>query len=104
MTVTQDSEDADTAIFTASQSLLLDYPLGSFIIKKPLSSSSNLPGGVSAWGILNWNTTLGRWTVNNLSKYVDDAAAITAGLEAGQIYIVDKGNDAIPEGVLKVIL
>lgn len=104
LTVTQDSEDADTAIFTASQSLLLDYPLGSFIIKKPLSSSSNLPGGVSAWGILNWNTTLGRWTVNNLSKYVDDAAAITAGLEAGQIYIVDKGNDAIPEGVLKVIL
>jgi hypothetical protein len=35
---------------------------------------------------------------------VDDAAAILAGLEAGDIYVVDKGNDAIPEGVLKIVL
>lgn len=105
LTITANSLENDTDINVASQTLLFDYPIGSFIMKKPLSSSSAIPSGNnSPWGILNYDASSSRWRVNNLTKYVDDAAAIAGGLEAGQIYIVDAGNDAIPAGVLKVIL
>lgn len=39
-----------------------------------------------------------------LPTYVNDAAAITGGLSVGDFYVVDAGNDAIPEGVIKKVL
>lgn len=35
--------------------------------------------------------------------YIDDTAAIADGRTAGDLYIVDAGNDAIPAGVIKKI-
>lgn len=35
--------------------------------------------------------------------FVDDTAAMTAGLINGQLYIVDNGNDAIPAGTIKSV-
>lgn len=36
--------------------------------------------------------------------YVDDAAALADGRTAGDLYVIAAGNDAIPEGVIKIVL
>jgi hypothetical protein len=103
LTISATSLDGDTSL-DVTGTLLLDYPPSSFILKKPLLSAFKLPGGAADKDILVWDSTANRWQAYTLTKYVDDAAAIADGLEAGNIYVVDVGNDGIPEGVLKMIL
>lgn len=103
LTISATSQDNDTSL-DVTGTLLLDYPASSFILKKPLLSAFKLPGGAADKDLLIWDAGDSRWKSWTLSKYVDDTAAIADGLEAGDIYVVDKGNDAIPEGVLKIVL
>lgn len=69
-----------------------EFASGPCIPQAGTPGSGNNPGGCQAHYILSC-----------LPEYVDDAAALSGGLTAGDFYVVLPGNDAIPAYTIKKI-
>lgn len=69
--------------------------------------SANVSANIETANIsvnINGPSAGGGSSLGDLPTYIDDAAAISGGLAVGDFYIVDAGNDAIQQGLIKKIL
>jgi hypothetical protein len=87
--------------------LQYDYPIGAYIIKKPIIGQTTLPGGalddILVHNGSGWQAQPYTYGLDQLPEYISDEAAVAGGLSVGDWYLTADGHYSAPSGIPKKI-